>query len=100
MQHKGADTGEAVGRALEGIRSLGHGGKIMIKTGSEPALISLREELLSRLPEGAIPVEPPTHESQSNGAIESGVKLFKGLLRVLLLAVEKRPRFTSRPHTR
>ena len=58
---EGADTEEAVDRALQGIRDLGHRGPILVKTDNEPALINLREELLSQLPTGAIPVHPPAH---------------------------------------
>eukprot|EP00974_Lingulodinium_polyedra_P083072 8045278-Lingulodinium_polyedra.AAC.1 len=67
MQHKGASTEEAVERALQGIHDLGHRGPLVVKTDNEPALISLREELLAQLPEGALPQEPPARESESNG---------------------------------
>ena len=33
---------------------------------------------------------PPPHESESNGSVENGVKLFKGMLRVHLLALERK----------
>ena len=45
---------------------------------------------MARLPEGAIPVEPPVGESQSNGAMENAVKLVKGMLRVHLSALERK----------
>ena len=45
---------------------------------------------MARLSGGAIPVDPPAEESQSNGSVENGVKLFKGLLRVHLAALERK----------
>ena len=38
----------------------------------------------------AFEVEPQLHESQSNGAVENVVKLFKGLLRVHILALDRK----------
>ena len=92
MQHKGASTEEAVDRGLKGIIDFGHRGAILVKTDNEPALIALRDALLARLPEGAAPVLVPVRESESNGAIENGVKMFKGLLRVHLAALERKSR--------
>ena len=39
---------------------------------------------------GATPIKTPVGESASNGGMEGGVRIFKGLLRVHLLALEKR----------
>ena len=38
----------------------------------------------------SVPEQPPAYEPQSNGAIECGVRQFKGLLRTLCLALEER----------
>ena len=35
-------------------------------------------------------LEPQPHESQSNGAVEDGVNILKGLLRVNILALERK----------
>ena len=51
---------------------------------NEPALIALRDALIAKLPESAVPIGPPSGESPSNGAIENGVKVCKGFLRVHL----------------
>ena len=39
---------------------------------------------------GSIPQEPPAGESQSNGAVENGVKLLKGMIRAHVLAFERK----------
>ena len=92
VERKGADvdTGDAASRAVQGIRSFGHRGRLMIKTDNEPAILALKEEIMRSFPDGVIPVESPPHESESNGAAENGVKLVKGLLRVHLLALERK----------
>ncbi len=77
-------------RAMQGIRELGHRGPVVFKTDNEPALLTLREALMARLPEGALPVNSPAGESQSNGAAENAVKLFKALLHVHLAALERK----------
>lgn len=55
MQHKGADTTEAVQRALKGITDFGHRGPILVKADNEPAIIALRDALMEQLPEGGCP---------------------------------------------
>jgi hypothetical protein len=86
----GADMAHAVQRAVEGVHDLGHRGAVVVKTDNEPALLALREAIMGQLHEGAIPVQPVPGESASNGAMENGVKLFKGVLRVHLAALEKK----------
>ena len=88
LQRKGVVTEEASKLATEGIVKLGHKGKILIKNDNEPALITLRDAVIAALPEGAIPIPTPPRESESNGVVENGVKLFKGMLRVHLGALE------------
>ena len=90
MRYKGVCMDEAPMRAAEGIKSFGHKGKIIIKVDNEPALKALREEVTKKLDDGVIPVEPPVKESQSNASVENAVKLFKGMLRVHLLALERK----------
>ena len=87
---KGADMKDAVSRAVEGVHDLGHCGPIVVKTDNEPAVLALREAIMAELHEGAIPVQPLPGESESNGMIENGVRLCKGLLRVHLAALEKK----------
>ena len=61
-----------------------------MNTDNEAALLALREAIVAELHEGAIPVQPAPGESESNGVTESGVRLFKGLLRVHLAALERK----------
>ncbi len=62
----------------------------MIRTDGEPALVALRDAIAKALPEGATPVKTPVGESSSNGGIEGGVRILKGLLRVHLAAPERK----------
>ena len=86
----GSDMRHAVSRAVEGVHELGHRGPVVLKTDNEAALLALREAIMAELHEGAIPVQPVPGESESNGVTESGVRLFKGLLRVHLAALERK----------
>ena len=90
MRNKGVCFEEAAARAVEGIKGFGHTNKILVKVDNEPALKALRDEVIKLLGQQAIPVAPPAKESESNGAVENGVKLFKGLLRVHLMALERK----------
>jgi hypothetical protein len=90
MRNKGVCYEEAALRAVEGLKAFGHPSKILIKVDNEKSLKALRDEVLRLLGQQAVPVVPPTHESESNGAVENGVKLFKGLLRVHLMALERK----------
>ena len=90
VQSKGTAVSSCVERALQGIKDFGHIGPILVKVDNELAIKALRVELMERLPEGASPVETPERESESNGGVEIGVKLFKGLLRVHLAALERK----------
>ena len=85
--HKGRGEEEVIEQAAENIRRLGHITKLVIKTDNEPALISLRDEVIKKLDVQAVPETPPQAESQSNGCKENGVKLLKGVLRVHLFAL-------------
>jgi hypothetical protein len=90
VEHKGAEDAEIVMRVVESIRRFGHRGRILLKTDGEPAILALKEAAMRQLTDGAIAVEPPPHESESNGGVENGVKLMKGLLRVHLLSLERK----------
>jgi hypothetical protein len=90
LERKGADMDENVDRAVTGIRELGYRGRVLIRTDGEPALVALRDAIIKALPEGATPVKTPVGESASNGGVEGGVKIFKGLLRVHLAALERK----------
>jgi len=87
---KGAGLEETVTQAVENIERLGNKGRVAIKVDNEPALLDLREHVMSRIPNAAVPIKPPKGESQSNGMIEAGVKIVKGMLRVHLLALERK----------
>ena len=85
---KGAADGSTVGRVFKGIREMGIRAPCIVKCDGEPAVEALREELMSRMGEGVVPQDPPQGESESNGAVENGVKLLKGMARVHLAALE------------
>jgi hypothetical protein len=90
MRNKGVCYEEAAVRATEGIKSFGHTDKILLKVDNEAALLALRDEVIRLLGQQAVPVAPPANESESSGAVENGVKIFKGLLRVHLMALERK----------
>ena len=81
---------EAIEAALRGIREFGHHGKIALKADGENAVKALKGEVLRRLDGGGFSIQPPAHEHESNGGVENGVKIFKGLFRVHLLALERK----------
>jgi hypothetical protein len=90
VERKGAEDEATCDRVLECVRRFGYQGRILMKTDNEPAILSLKSKIMEKLANGAIAVEPPVHESESNGSVENGVKLIKGLLRVHLLALERK----------
>lgn len=90
LRYKGTCLEEAADLATQGIQGFGHKGKLQIKTDNEAALLDLRRTVVGKLDAGILPIKPPPGESQSNGSIEAGVKTFKGLLRVHLLALERK----------
>ena len=87
---KGRGHPEAVDQAAANVHRLGHKTKIWLKTDGEPALMDLRRGVAEKLGIQSVPEQPPAYEPQSNGAIECGVRQFKGLLRTLCLALEDR----------
>ena len=90
LESKGVACEEAVEAALREIDEFGHGGKIILKADGEPALKALREQVLRRMDGGGLAAQPVAHEHESYGSVENGVKIFKGLFRVHLIALEKK----------
>ena len=88
LRHKGIEKEEPVRLACEGIKELGYNNRVWLKVDNEPALLALRARVMTALHHAAAPLEVPAHESQSNGGVENGVKMFKGVLRVHLSALE------------
>ena len=90
LKFKGTCLDEASTLVSQAIQAFGHKWKLAIKTDNEPALLDLRNEVIKKLDEGILPIRPPPYDSHSNGAIESGVKTFQGLLRMHLLTLEQK----------
>ena len=91
LRMKGASLEEAGEKATEAVANFGHtAGKLMVKCDNENAMLDLRAEVIRRLPVGVLAVNSPVGESQSNGVVENGVKVYKGLLRVHLASLEKK----------
>ena len=90
VPQKGTLETAAADIAAQGIRELGITGTIIIKTDNEDAINALRRRVQALHPGEALEQTPAAHEHESNGIIENGNKLGKGLLRVLLLALEAR----------
>jgi hypothetical protein len=90
VPEKGPSLEDSVTKAAEGVLHLGYRGRVLIKCDNEPAMTAFRAALMTKLPEGAIPVAPPAGESASNGVVENAVKVAKGLMRVHLGALERK----------
>ncbi len=90
VPEKGPSLEDSVTKAAEGVLHLGYRGRVLIKCDNEPAMTAFRTALMTKLPEGAIPVAPPAGESASNGVVENAVKVAKGLMRVHLGALERK----------
>ena len=86
----GADDGAAAERAADGVRRFGHRRLFLLKPDNENALLAFREQAMQKLSLEVLPVEPQPRESESSGAVENAVKLFKGLLRVDILALKRK----------
>ena len=87
---KGVGDQASAERVLRGIRAMGIRPPCILKCDGEVSVEALREAVMARLGEGAVPQGPPAGESQSNGVVENGVKLLKGLIRVHVLALERK----------
>ena len=90
VPRKGASESIAAEVAGEGLKGFGIGEEEMItmKCDNETPILALRRRVAAARRGGVLEQEPATYEHESNGIIENGVKLGKGLLRVLLLAFE------------
>ena len=75
MPEKGASIEDTVLKALGGVMHLGYRGRVLIKCDNESAAKALREAIIQKLPEGAIPVALAVGESASNGVAENAVKM-------------------------
>ena len=87
---KGVVDGSTAERVYKGIREMGIRAPCIIKCDGEPAVEALREEVISRMGEGAVPQNPPVGESQSKWVVENGVRFLKGMIRVHVLALERK----------
>ena len=87
---KGLGDQASAERVIRGIRAMGIRPPCVLKCDGEASVEALREAVMARLGEGAVPQGPPAGESQSNGVVENGVKLLKGLARVHVLTLERK----------
>ena len=97
---KGVGDQASAERVIRGIRAMGIRPPCVLKCDGEHSVEALREAVMARLGEGAVPQGPPAGESQSNGAVENSVKLLKGLVRVHVLALERKLGFAPPPTPR
>ena len=91
--YKGRGEEETISQAVDNIKNLGHRNKFILKTDNEPALTSLRDGIIETLASSGVQIlvePPPVEESQSNGAIENGVRLVKEMVRVHMISLESR----------
>eukprot|EP00969_Alexandrium_andersonii_P192617 8509006-Alexandrium_andersonii.AAC.1 len=65
---KGRLREDTADRAVSSIRRLGRRRKVLLKTGSEPALVDLRAGVAEKLGLRAVTEAPPAHEPQPNGS--------------------------------
>ena len=93
---KGADEERYVANLVaEAIEWMGHV-KIILKADNEPALQSLIRQVLNvvrvecKSLEQAAKEEPATYDSQSNGSVELGIRLVRGMFRTLKCCLEAR----------
>ena len=95
MPQKGDDEDHYCAKlAAADIEWLGHT-KIIIKTDNERAIVALKDRVAKHLKElksmENVQIESPAaYESQSNGGIEVGIKIVRGLFRTLKLCLEQR----------
>ena len=92
VPRKGSAEAVAAELANEGIRGFGimTAEPVTLKSGSEAAILAPRRRVAELWPGPSLEQSPAAHEHESNGVIESGVKIGKGILRVHLLALESR----------
>ena len=90
VPHKGALDVVATEMATHGLRDFGIQGAVILKSDNAEAIDALRHRVQAMHPGSALGHMPAAHEHESNGVVENGNKLGKGLQRVLLLALEAR----------
>ena len=81
--------------AVADIEWLGHT-RIIVKTDNERAIVALKHRVAKTLKEwkameNVQTESPAAYESQSNGGIEVGIKIVRGMFRTLKLCLEARP---------
>ena len=82
-----------------GLKAFGITGDVILKTDNEDAINALRRRVQALHPGAALEQTPAAYGHESNGVIENGNRMGKGLLRVLLLALEARIGGVSRAPT-
>ena len=92
VPRKGECTMAAGPLAQEGLLGFGiaRGQPVTLKCDNENAILALRDRLAVLQGGGVLKQSPAPHEHESNGVIENGVKLGKGLLRVHLFSLEEK----------
>lgn len=90
VPRKGALEIVAAEVAQRGIRDFGITGPVIIKSDGEGPILALRRRVQALHPGEALEQGPAAYEHESNGVIENGNKLGKGLLRVHLLSLERK----------
>eukprot|EP00969_Alexandrium_andersonii_P366897 15469524-Alexandrium_andersonii.AAC.1 len=85
---KGALDLAAAEAAERGIRDVSVTGEVILKSDNEDAINALRARVSALRPGSVWEQTPAAYEHESNGVIENGNRLGKGLLRVLLLSPE------------
>ena len=66
----------------------GEGGKILLKSDGEPAIIALRDAVAAYHGGVVVPERPPVGESQAHGAAEESGKTMRGIVKVYKVQVE------------
>ena len=86
---KGPTDTWGINKIVKNLEVLGRA-KIVLKTDGEPALIAFQSKIITARDGTTIPKNPPAYNPESNGAIESGVKMGNEQLRAIKLALEER----------
>ena len=96
VPRKGADENDFVAdKVAHAVAWLGHT-KVILKADGEPAIQSLVKRVLEIVKveckdlEQASKENPAAYDSQSNGGIEQGIRLVRGIFRSLKLCLEER----------
>ena len=66
------------------IEDLGYASaKILLKTDQEPTIVDLQSKMMAARSGETVPKHSPVGESQFNGEVENGIKMFQEQLRTL-----------------